>query len=138
MRARERLESFKRRDVRIAALNERLGKLRYYASIAPSRYGATAAGAGGTRRESGQEQFIDKIDSARQALEAEISAIVDAEKQLRAELAALPPDQRDVLTLRYLNGWSVVRVAQRMHMSDRQVIRLTMDGMIRMDEGLRS
>lgn len=126
MQMSERLRALERRQLRIDALRERLARLRELAALAPSRYGCIGGGHG-TRRQSGQEQFIDKIDEARRELEAQVTAYIDETRRMEELIQTLPPEQKDIVTWRFLNGWSVVKVAQRAYMCERSVIRQTIN-----------
>ena len=136
MTAKERLLRLAQRKARIDALQDRLIWLRQKAAMAGTRY-STAPG-GGTRRESGQEQFIADIMEAEERLRAQISAQIAEEQAAEVAIELLEdPNERDVLKMRFLNGWLVVKVAQKMNYAERQVLRLQERGLQHLEEHWR-
>ena len=128
MTVRARLTELARGKGRIEALEDRLARLRERASMAGTRYSQVPGG--GTRRESGQERFIADITETEAELRAQIAAQVKAERELERAIFYLEdPMEREVLRMRYLNGWMMVKIAQALNYSERQVYRLHVSGL---------
>lgn len=128
MTVRARLTDLARGKGRIEALEDRLARLREKATMAGTRYSQVPGG--GTRRESGQERFIADITQTEAELRAQIAAQINAERELeRAFFYLEDPMEREVLRMRYINGWMMAKIAQALNYSERQVYRLHVAGL---------
>ena len=128
MTVRARLTELARGKGRIEALEDRLARLRERATMAGTRYSQVPGG--GTRRESGQERFIADITETEAELRAQIAAQINAERELeRAFFYLEDPMEREVLRMRYINGWMMAKIAQALNYSERQVYRLHVAGL---------
>lgn len=128
MTVRARLSDLARGKGRIEALEDRLAWLRERATMAGTRYSQVPGG--GTRRESGQERFIADITETEAELRAQVTAQICAEREAERAIFALEdPLEREVLRMRYLNGWMMTKVAQKLNYSERQIYRLQESGL---------
>ena len=63
-------------------------------------------------------------------LRAQVTAQICAEREAERAIFALEdPLEREVLRMRYLNGWMMTKVAQKLNYSERQVYRLQESGL---------
>lgn len=134
--AKKRLLQITQRRARIEGFEERIRWLRAKAQMAGARYVERTGR--GTTKESAQERFITHVIDAEAGLRRRIEEEIEAEREVEAAIDRLEDsNQRDVLRLRYINGWPVRKVADKLHFSERQIIRYTMAGIeaLRFEEG---
>ena len=63
-------------------------------------------------------------------MRAQIAAQINAERELeRAFFYLEDPMEREVLRMRYINGWMMAKIAQALNYSERQVYRLHVAGL---------
>ncbi len=110
MTAKEYLEQYKKLDARIDAKTAQVDRLR-----GMLRY---ASGSSGGVRSTQPADKIGELTARIVDLEREINSEIDELFELRREIksriAALPdPIHRDILEMRYINCWTVVKVAMK-------------------------
>ena len=120
MTAKEYLNQARDAKRRIAILTARREK---YESLATSGVARYRAGPGGsTRCVSSVEEYALKLVDLTRELDAEIARYADARSEIIGAIRAIDDfDERQVLTLRYLDGWSWRRIIQAMSYSERNV-----------------
>lgn len=121
--SKEYLGQVLRMETRLSSILERRARYRERATQITARYGEQPGRAGSPG--SKVERFALKIA----ALEAEMREIdaefADTVRAAEEAIDAVPdPRYRDILTYRYLNGWSWSRIARGMSYSRDHVIRL--------------
>lgn len=115
------LKNVRRQKLRVEALQERIERLRSRAEYTQRQLGE--CGRGDPMRDRLAEHAAE-LDELERELTGEMIAL---EKQLvvvDAELAKLPENQEKVLRLRYFEGLSWKKVANRIGYCERQCIRL--------------
>lgn len=116
------LKNVRRQKLRIAALEERIERLRSRAEYNQRQLGE--CGRSDPTRDRLAE-YVAELDELERELTGEMIAL---EKQLAvvdAELAKLPENQEKVLRLRFCEGYCLKRVAATYGYSVRQIIRIT-------------
>lgn len=117
----EDLKNVRRQKLRVAALEERIERLRSRAEFNQRQLGE--CGRSDTMRDRLAE-YAAELDELERELTGEMIAL---EKQLAivdAELAKLPENQEKVIVGRYINGWSWPQISANMNYSLRQCKRL--------------
>ncbi len=115
------LKNVRRQKLRVEALQERIDRLRSRAEYNQRQLGE--CGRSDPTRDRLAE-YAAELDELERELTGEMIAL---EKQLVvviAELAKLPENQEKVLKLRYIDGVSWKKVAEKARYSIRQVIRI--------------
>jgi len=115
------LKNVRRQKLRVTALEERIDSLRSRAEYTRQQLGA--CGHSDPTRDRLAE-YVAELDKLERELTGEMIAL---EKQLvavDAELAKLPENQEKVLRLRYCEGLSWKKVAEKVGYSERQSVRI--------------
>lgn len=123
MTAREYVEQARGMRVRLEALEERR---RHYEDLATNATAHYRAGpGGGTRRVSSVEEYAVKLADLSRDMAVRADIYAEALRGIEAAIDAIDdPVKRDVLKLRYLNGWSWCKIAKTLHFTDRYVYKL--------------
>lgn len=120
MTAKEYLQQYKRLDTTINAKIEQKKRLLSRVQYASPKGGFLKDG-----------QPYDKVGSLTEkilTLEAEINAdidqLVDLQREIKKRIAELPdPVHRDILEKRYINCWSIKKIAQRQNCSEETIFK---------------
>lgn len=129
MTAKERLIKLDRLRTDIDATCDEIEQIRARIVRCTSAVTGTPRGGGGAG--SASSTFFDWTDTLLKACELEdalrdkLEAMLALQSEISASIAAMPDSaERQVLTLRYVNGWRWNRIAQEMHYSVDNVWRL--------------
>ena len=116
MNAKEYLSQLRFRSAKIDALLERRAKYRDLALRCTTLYRGSP---GGTLRVSSVEEYVCRIVDLEQEIDQRLSAYVRLTREIERAIDAVPdPRYRELLRFRYVNGWSLSRIAREMHMSE--------------------
>lgn len=108
------LRQLGRMDKRIGALMERRDHYRQMATHGTSRYNAVRMG--GTDRRSKVEDCVCQLVDLEREIDQRACEYADTTREVESTIARVADDRyRDILTWRYVNGWSWERVADAMH-----------------------
>ena len=66
---------------------------------------------------------VAKRDKYQRLIDAKLDELIDLRHDIEQAVAELPSEDRRLIRLRYIEGWSWVRVADALHYSKRQVLR---------------
>ena len=66
---------------------------------------------------------VVKRDKYQRLIDAKLDELIDLRHDIEQAIAELPSEDRRLIRLRYIEGWSWVRVADALHYSVRQVLR---------------
>lgn len=66
---------------------------------------------------------VAKRDKYQRLIDAKLDELIDLRRDIEQAIAELPSEDRRLIRLRYIEGWSWVRVADALHYSVRQVLR---------------
>jgi hypothetical protein len=114
MDAKTYLRQLTRMDKRIDALFERRNRYKDLATRRTTVYRDMPGG--GRRCASSCEEYVCKIVDLERELDRRIDEYVDLTREIEGLIANVPDDRhRDILTWRYVNGWSWERIAEAMH-----------------------
>ena len=120
MTAKEYLSQARDAKRRIALLTARREKYEARATSGVARYHAGPGGS--TRRVSSVEKYALKLVDLTRELDAEIAHYTEVRCEIINVIRAVDDfDERQVLTLRYLDGWSWRRIIDAMSYSERSV-----------------
>ena len=104
-------------QTRIAALQERRRLYEDLATNATAHY--RAGPGGGTRRVSSVEEYAVKLADLSRDMAARAEIYAEALRGIETTIDAIDdPVKRDVLKLRYLNGWGWGRIAKAMNYTE--------------------
>ena len=104
-------------QTRIAALQERGQRYEDLATRATAHY--RAGPGGGTRRVSSVEEYAVKLADLSRDMAARADIYAEALRGIETTIDAIDdPVKRDVLKLRYLNGWGWGRIAKAMNYTE--------------------
>ena len=113
MSPRDYLQQARGMRLRIEALNERRQRYEDLATSATAHY---RSGPGGTKRVSSVEEYAVKLADLSEEMNLRARIYAEALREIEAAIEAVPvPLYRDVLKLRYLNGWKWERIAEALH-----------------------
>ena len=117
MTAREYVEQARGMRARLEALEERR---RHYEDLATNATAHYRAGpGGGTRRVSSVEEYAVKLADLSRDMAARADIYAEALRDIEAAIDAIDdPVKRDVLKLRYLNGWGWGRIGRALHYTE--------------------
>ena len=117
------LKNVRRQKLRVAALEERIERLRSRAEYNLRQLGECGWSDDPTRDR--LAEYAAELDELEHELTGEMIALEKQLKLVDAELTKLPEIQEKALRLRYIEGLSWSKVAQRAKYSERQCIRLS-------------
>lgn len=66
---------------------------------------------------------VAKRDRYQRLIDAKLDELIDLRHEIEKAIADLPSEDRRLIRLRYIEGWSWGRVAEALHYSVRQVLR---------------
>lgn len=66
---------------------------------------------------------VAKRDKYQRLIDAKLDELIDLRHEIEEAIAFLPSEDRRLIRLRYIEGWSWGRVAEALHYSVRQVLR---------------
>lgn len=66
---------------------------------------------------------VAKRDKYQRLIDAKLDELIDLRRDIEQAIAELPSEDRRLIRLRYIEGWSWGRVADALHYSVRQVLR---------------
>lgn len=99
-------------QTRIAALQERRQRYEDLATSATAHY---RSGPGGTKRVSSVEEYAIKLADLSREMQLRADLFAEELRKIEAAIDAVEPAlYRDVLKLRYLNGWSWNRITSQL------------------------
>lgn len=137
MTAKEFLRGIQGHEKRIKALLEK--KRDYYDMAMQGTGRKEAVRTGGTNQSSRVENAVCRLIELEKDLDKEIDRLIDETKLAKEMIAGLEDSRhRDILTYRYLNGWSWDKIAREMDYERRYVLKLHGEALvnIRMPKGL--
>ena len=117
MTAKEYLQQARQMNVRIEALRERRRRYEVLATQCTTHYRYSAGGSrhGTTRQVSSVEEYGCRMADLAREIERRIDDLARLSWEIGETIDAVPDQRyRDLLTYRYLNGWSWERIAQVM------------------------
>lgn len=114
MTIKEYLGQLQRKDAKINSLLARQRRYRELASRCTAVY--RDGPGGGQRYTSSTEEYVCKIVDLEHEIDRRIDEYVDTTREIERLILSLEdPRYREVLQLRYINGWSWPRIADEMH-----------------------
>ena len=116
------LKNVRRQKLRVESLQERIERLRSRAEYTQQQLGE--CGRSDPTRDRLAE-YVAELDELDRQLTGEMIAMEKKLVFVDAELAKLPENQEKVLRLRYVEGMSWRKVAEKTNYSERQSIRLS-------------
>lgn len=123
MTAREYLGSVRQLQHQIDANTEQIQRLRSLAERATAAYGLSSGG--GSFVPDRRAELVARIIDMENNLSNQNEHLIETWKQVSAEIDQLPNEaHRTVLKMRYLGNASIIRIADKMDYSERQVRRI--------------
>ena len=116
------LKNVRRQKLRVEALQERIERLRSRAEYTQQQLGE--CGRSDPTRDRLAE-YVAELDGLERELTGEVIALEKQLVSVDAELVKLPDNQEKVLRLRYIEGMSWRKVAEKLKYCERQCIRLS-------------
>lgn len=119
MTAKEYLEQYKTLDVRINAKIAQAKQLRERAQYVSS---TSSGGIHGAQPSDKVGELTAKIVDLEREINAEIDCLIDLKREIKERIARIPDVvYRTVLEMRYINGWSIVKISLRLNCSERTI-----------------
>lgn len=121
MTAKEYLEQYKKLDARIDAKTAQVDRLR-------GRLRYASGSSGGVRSTQPADKIGEltaRIVDLEREINSEIDELIEFRREIKSRIAALPdPIHRDILEMRYISCWTVVKVAVKRGCSVETVYKL--------------
>lgn len=116
MTAKEYLSQYRVLNARIDTKRAQIERLRL---LARSAGGQAKSGSGrGSLPYDRVGELTAKIVDLEAEINSEIDALIDLEREIRSVISRIPNDnQRAVLEMKYLNGWTLAKIADVMNYS---------------------
>lgn len=120
MTAKEYLNRYRSINYTIDAKLEQVARLRALATRVTPSYGGRKSN-GSTSDRVGH--ILAGIERLEQEVNREIDRLISAAAEIRATISLLPDEHmRELLEMRYINGWSWRKIAAKMNYSEKHLI----------------